>query len=410
LFLSKKQTVAKINRIKKFYNKVFVKQLLSPKKSVLQLLEPTNDAQAGERHRKQSTNSRHFGFSRNSFINRRISTRKIEDLHPDTIETAKIYRRTLNETPQRQLFSSTALKMALKFSWRLFVIIAINLIGNFFLFDKIRSIAKLVDFHQNFVEMAAASVNMNSMASHNFAQYSNITFVNEQYVKSRGIAAKNFYNFLGSLEDSTIINFFYRTNGIDKIQNDADILKLKNFNSVFESNKPSLFYMNDRNSNGRLIRGSLNEESIARIQGDVNHIVDLGFKTVFLSHLNFNDYLLIYHGKLPQSEDSFLQIESNLHQLLLANSNMFDYIMNIFDEALSDFRRIFYRDGILFSVLFIVVFVWLMRDQLWLYSKAMPKDFFYCRNIVNLFHVTEFWENKILEKFFIEEIMPSLNH
>lgn len=405
--LTKSQINAKINRIQRFYHKVFLKQLLAPKKKIQRLLDPTQDTQ-NDHGRRKSINTRHSAIARNSFINRRISNQIYETQALDTKELNKIYKRIIKETPQRRLFSSTALKLTLKFSWRLLVIILIDLFGNIFLFNKTYIVRSAVDFHKNFMEMTASTINMNSMASHNFAPYSNTTFINQQYIKSRGISAKNFYNFLGSLEDSTITSFFNTTDGMAKILNDIDVLQLKNYDEVGSSSKPSLFYLHDPNFNAQLIRKSLTSEDILSIQQGIAHITKLGFKTVFLTNLNLNDYLLIYYGKLPQSEASFDHIENNLNQLLMSNMNMFDHVMKVFDESLSKNRRNAYILIILFMLLFVVVFVLLMKDQLTLYHDYIPKEFFYSRNILNLFHIAEFSDNKVLEKFFIEEILPSL--
>ncbi len=406
--LTKNQINGKINRIQRFYQKVFMRQLLSPKKKVVRLLDQTSDPQTEQNNRKESVSTRYTAAARNSAYSRRVSSTRVEIPDQELINLPKAYKRKINEIPQRRLFSSTALKLTLKFSWRIVVIIVLNLLGNFFLFDKSGTISLLIGFHKNFIEMATSTVNMNSMAFHNFAPFSNTTHINEQYVKSRYVAVRNFYNFLGHLKDSTIVSFFDGAGGVDRISNDIDVLQLKNFNVPPSSKRHSLFYLHEDHSNAQLIRSSLTPEIISAIQEEVSHVTRLGFKTVFQTHVNFNDYLLIYYGKLPQSQDSFERIENSLHQLLLSNMNMFDHVMQVHAQAFDSYKREFYMAEIAFALLFVVVFVWLMKHQLRIYNESIPKDFFYFRNILNLFHILEFGENKILEKFFIEEIMPSL--
>lgn len=406
-FLTKSQVNDKIARIQRFYNQVFFKQLLVPKKKIQRLLDPNHETPTDQKM-KESINEGDSGSARNSFIDRRVSNQASEAPAKDSKEVSKRYKRTLKDTPPQKLLSATAVKLVLKFSWRLILIVALNLLGNLLLFNYTSIVKSAIDFHRNFVQMAASTVNMNSMASHNFAPYSNTTFINQQYVKSRGIAAKNFYNFLGLLEDSTVMMFFQRIDGIYKISHDIEILQLRNYNQALSYDKPSLFYLRDANPSAELIRDSLNFSIISSIQQGVASIINLGFKTAFLTNLNFNDYLLIYYGKLPKTEESFDHIENHLNQLILANMNMFDYIMSIFYEAYSKSLEISYFLMVLFMLVFLIIFVILMKQQLTRYLKDIPREFFYCQNIINLFHFDEISENKVLEKFFIEEILPSL--
>ncbi len=403
--LTTSQINTRIKKIQWYYLEKLNSQLLEPSKLIkkhIELGSSDNDEEISMSSPYSQKLTIKSKAMKDSFTGARESKQKFE------ANIAKNYKKVISETPNRSLFSIKLLNLIIRFSWKSCLILCIYIIWRSISRITLNNSSEILSFYKTFMKMTTSTINVNTLSFQHFSEYSNITFVDPEYIRNRDISISNFYDFIQKIRGSNIASFISSiNNNVESLTINPGLFPPFDFNPIRSKNL-SFSYLRNPFEVGQSFRNDMNKTLIEELALSIKHITSVGFKTSFLTHINLNDFLIVYYKKIKNYEENYKHIEKDLHLLLLNLSNTFALVSEEIDLAFDNhFTMMFVRE-ILFILAYFCLCVYFLFSQHKLYSKEVPETIYHCRNIVNLFSLDEFAENKILEQYFIEELQTSL--
>ncbi len=403
--LSATQIKSKIVKLQDFYLQILIKQLLNPSKVVKKHIElgvPEKTARGSIILPYSKTSELKNSKEKIALLHEAESDIKVRN------EILGSYKEIISDIPRRSLFSNKLLRLIFRFSWKASAIFLIYIIWRIISSAYLTNAFEILTFYRSFINMSTSTINANTLSFQYFSPNSNLTFVDLEFLKNRDRSISNFYEFMESIRSKRMASFVSAVNN-----NVESIIFSPGFSPQIDLTpvvplKLSFSYLRNPYPIGQSFRSYLNATFINELEANITHITSMGFKTSFLTHMNLNDFMLVYYKKIKNYEDTFSHIERDLNILILYLSNTFAIVSEEIDSAFDSYSVGNFIREILFMFFYVLLFVWFFVSQYRIYADEVPTKIHCCKNILNLFSMREFRENKILEQYFIEELQNSL--